>query len=547
VKSRFTHAGNGNPCPIDAPRGVDYTHEGMSDKDIAAMLWRAATGIQAAFILIVAVGAGASAGPEAGATPAAPSSNGGVRAAVIPIRGEINIGTHRALERLLGRAQEDGVGLVVLEVDSPGGALDACEEMCRLLRDVVTESRGRIRTVAYVESDAISAAAIISLACQRIVMRHGARIGDAQAILATPGAVEVAPEKVQTYVRSLVRGLAQANGYPELICEAMVDQDLEVYKVTVDGSTRYVTAEELEDLQRRATGAGGAEGPSAPLQKELVIARGKILTLTASEAEALEISSGTVSDLAEAVRFAGGNEKTLLRYELTPPERIIQFLNTMAVTTILLTAGLVAGYVAFKTPGFGAPEVVAIVCFGIFFTSHYLADLADYFDMILFVVGAVLLAVEIFVTPGFGFMGVGGIVCIVASLVLAMQRFVLPDPHIPFQVRRFTHNLMTVFLSVFFSLVAFMVLLRYLPRSVLFKPLRLEAAEGVEAGYVVESAGRRDLVGRRGVALTTLRPVGRAEIDGETVIVVADRDFIEAGEAVVVQEVAANRVVVRKA
>lgn len=514
-------------------RGLRWGHEGMIvradglfHRVIVGLVW-----------LLCASGTGLA--REGNALPTVEPHT--VRVAVIPVRGEINVGTARALERLLRRAREDAVSVVMLEVNSPGGALDACEAMCRQLRDLVEEGRGSVRTMAYVESDAISAAAIISLACQRIVMRRDARIGDAQAILATPGSVEVAPEKVQSYVRSLVRALAQANGYPERVCEAMVDQDMEVYRVTVDGGERLVTAEELAQMEGEKTGQ-----ENATRKKELIVPKGKILTLTASEAKSLGVSSATVGDLLEAVRFAGGSAESLVRYAMTPAERVVQFLNTMAVTTALLTIGLIAAYIAFKTPGIGAPEAVAVLCFGIFFASHYLADLADYLDMIIFVVGAALLVVEIFVTPGFGVLGVIGIVCVVASLILAMQRFVLPDPRIPFEVRRFTDNLITVFSSVFLSLVGFAVFLRYLPESSIFRSLRLESTESVQGGYVAESADRRDLVGHRGVALTPLRPVGRADIGGETFIVVADGEFVEAGETIVVQEVAANRIMVRR-
>ena len=176
------------------------------------------------------------------------------RVAIVPVEGEINPGTEEALKRRLKHALDDGAEVILVAVDSPGGRLDSCKNMCDMLMAAVREGHGAVRTVAYVKSQAISAAAIISLSCQEIVMLEGTLIGDAQAVMAIPGkGPQVAPEKAQTFVRSLIRNVAQVNKYPEAVVEAMVDADLEVYKITFpDGSVKYVRKQELEAVERRA-------------------------------------------------------------------------------------------------------------------------------------------------------------------------------------------------------------------------------------------------------------------------------------------------------
>lgn len=491
------------------------------------------------------------------------------RVAIVPVEGEINPGTEEALKRRLKHALDDGAEVILVAVDSPGGRLDSCKNMCDMLMAAVREGHGAVRTVAYVKSQAISAAAIISLSCQEIVMLEGTLIGDAQAVMAIPGkGPQVAPEKAQTFVRSLIRNVAQVNKYPEAVVEAMVDADLEVYKITFpDGSVKYVRKQELEAVERRAAKqevktekkAPTAEAvqsvkPMAPdvlprkgFKKQLVVAQGKLLTLSSQEAREFGISSATVAGLGEAVAHCGGSLGTATRHEANWSEKMVGFLNSVVVTHLLMIVGMLAIYVAVKTPGLGAPEALAVSCFAILFFSKYLVGLATMLEVVIFIVGFALLAVELFVTPGFGVIGIGGIGCIFVSLILALQRFVLPDPQFPETVRIFTSNLLSVLGSAFVAILLFILLLRYLPRSRLFKPLILETAEAAAAGYVVGSAERRDLLGKTGVALTTLRPSGRAEIEGESVLVVADGEFIESGTRVVVQKVRGNRVVVRQA
>jgi len=457
--------------------------------------------------------------------------------AVITIAGDIDYGLQKSLERRIGEAKEAGATLLIFEMDTYGGGLGPGIEIGDLLNNVKTETEGKVRTLAYIHKKAISAGAMASIACQGIVMRSGTTIGDCQAIMMSQeeGIVE-APEKIQTTVRATMRKYAQSNGYPEIICEAMVNPDLEVHKLTFpDGKTRYVTNRELDGLS-------SIEREDS--RKELVVARGHLLTMTDKEAVKWEISSATVSDLDEVLKKYGTADHVTTRYETNWSEEMVRFLNGMAVSSILMLVGVLALYFAFKTPGLGAPEIVAVACFAVLFLSKYLVGLASVLELVIFAVGLLLLAVEIFLIPGFGVTGIAGIVCIVISLVLAGQKFILPET--PFEVNDFLANMVAVFGSLIGATILFMIALRFLPTAPFLNRLVLATTQQVSEGYVVGSAGKRDMVGMTGTALSTLRPVGRAEIEGETVIVMAESEYIERGEPVVVTKVDGNRVVVTK-
>ena len=442
------------------------------------------------------------------------------------------------MERRVGLALEDGAEVIFFEMDSYGGGLEPGIEIGDLVNGIKADTDGKVRTVAYVHKKAISAGALISLACQSIVMRSGTTIGDCQAIMINPQTrmMEEAPEKIQTTVRAQMRKYAQSNGYPEILCEAMVDQEIEVHQVTFpDGTVKYLTPREIEALSMIE---------KEDIRKKLVIASGKLLTMSDKEAKEYGISRATVKDLDEARSLFAVPGAVVRTYETNWSEGMVRFLNSMAVSSLLMLVGMLALYMSFKIPGFGAPEFTAIACFTILFLSKYMVGLATTMELLIFAVGVVLLAVELFVIPGFGITGVAGILCILIALVLSLQDFVIPRSF-P-QVTVLLSNLLAVFGSLLGATLIFMVLIRYMRETPFLNRLVLAGAEDVEAGYVVGSADKRDLIGSRGVALSTLRPSGRAEIGGDTMIVVAEGEFIESGNRIVVSNVRGNRVVVTK-
>jgi membrane-bound serine protease (ClpP class) len=460
------------------------------------------------------------------------------KVAVIPISGDIDYGLQKSLERRLDAALEQGAGVIIFEMDSYGGGLDPGAEMA----DMILAAGSKARTVAYVDKKAISAGALISLACQQIIMRRGTTLGDCEAIMITQSqTMEPAPEKIQTFVRVLMRKYSKANGYPTALCEKMVDPDMEVYQCTsASGTVRYLSGQELAEMKT---------DEKQGLETKLIAGKGKLLTMDDQEARAYGISRDSVSSLDDAVALVAAPGAQRIIADVNWSEEMVRFLNSAAVSSVLMIIGTIAVYICFKTPGFGAPEAVAIVCFGILFLSKYMVGLATVADMMLFVAGLGLIALEIFVWPGVGLLGIGGAICIILSLVLAFQNFTIPRPQTPeydWQLTVLVHNLTSIFGSLLTATLLFMILVRFLPKTPFLKKLVLATQQSHAGGYVVVSAEQQGLVGMTGRSMSMLRPSGSAEIGGETYPVITDGEFIEPGTPIVVAEVSGNRIVVRK-
>jgi membrane-bound serine protease (ClpP class) len=308
----------------------------------------------------------------------------------------------------------------------------------------------------------------------------------------------------------------------------------------VDGELRAVTAEELQALLRRAQQEGLA------VERGGVISpAGKLLTLTAGEMERYGVSSGTAATAGQVLELMGLENPRVTELEPSAADRAVEAITSSGFTAVLIMIGLVALFLEITSPGFGIPGTVAVICFAVVFSGYALLGTVGSLELILFVVGVVLLVLELFVIPGFGVAGVSGIALIVASLVLSMQGFVVPGFHWERELLR--RNLLVVGLSTVASLIMFGVLAYTLPQLRLFSRLTLSSVQETAQGYTVQAAEESArLMGREGTAVTTLRPVGKAEIDGETVYVETEGEYVEPGARVRVIEVSGNRVLVRK-
>ncbi len=480
------------------------------------------------------LGAAAEEKPAGSQGPAAQTALAS-KVAVIPISGDIDYGLQKSLERRLNSALEQGAGVIVFEMDSYGGELDPGAEMA----DMILAAGSKVRTVAYVEKKAISADALISLACQQIIMRRGTTIGDCEAIMITQSqTMEPAPEKVQTFVRVLMRKYSKANGYPTALCEKMVHPDMEVSQCKFsNGTVRYLSGQELGELKA---------DEKVGLETKLIAGKGRLLTMDDEEARTYGISRATVSSLDDAVALVAAPGAQRIISEVDWSEEMVRFLNSTAVSSLLMIIGTIAVYICFKTPGFGMPEVIAIVCFGILFLSKYMVGLATVADIMMFVAGIGLIGVEIFIWPGLGVLGLLGAICIIMSLVLAFQNFAIPNPKYEWQLSMLVHNLISVFSSLLTATVLFMLIVRFLPKTPFLKKLVLATQQSHAGGYVVVSAEQQGLIGKTGRSMSMLRPSGTAEIGGETYPVITDGEFIEPGTPIIVAEVSGNRIVVRK-
>ena len=415
---------------------------------------------------------------------------------VIPVDGIIDLGLAPFIERITDQATSDWAAAVILEINTFGGRVDAAV----LIRDALLESK--VPTVAFVNKRAISAGALIALASEKIYMTEGATIGAALPVQGgSPGsAPQPVEEKTISYLRKEFSATAEARGRPARLAEAMVDPDVEI--------------------------AG-------------VIAKGKLLTLTTDEAIKQKLIDGKVVDLEQMLAELGLAGAELRTAEESWAETIVRFFTNPVVSSLLITVGLLGVITEIRTPGFGWPGSIGLASLGLFFWGHWLVQLAGYEELLLFGLGVLLLAVEVFVFPGFGVIGGLGVLSLLAGLALSLLG---PGSTAGVIVSVLTRLLTSLLVAV----LAALALLRFLPRTPLGRKLVLDAGMTADQGYVSAPEDDVKLLGLTGVAVSPLHPSGLALIEGRRIDVISEGEYIDSGEPIVVFRVDGNRVVVRK-
>jgi membrane-bound serine protease (ClpP class) len=415
---------------------------------------------------------------------------------VVPIEGMIDLVLSRYVDRALADAERAEAAAVVFHVDTFGGLVDAADRIRSALL------HAQVPTVAFIDPNAASAGALISLAADRIVMAPGASIGAATAVDATG---DYASEKVQSYMRGLMRATAEAKGRDPRLAEAMVDERLAV---------------------------------------EGVVTEGQLLTLSAREAAELGLADAVLPTYTAVIAALGADDgREVVYHRAGGTERVLRFFGSPVVASLLMVMMLGGIYFEVRTPGLGVPGVMAAMAAALFFAPHYLLGLVHGWEVVLFFLGVLLILVELFVLPGFGVAGISGIGLVLFSLTasrIGNVGFSFPGGG------EVSQAIVTLAASLVILVALMYSLGRYLPRLQSVNQLILAPELGSALGYT-SAHENETLVGRRGLALTTLRPAGTAEIDGERVDVVSQGTFIAAGEPVEVVRVRGSRVEVRPA
>ena len=414
---------------------------------------------------------------------------------VVPIHGNIDLGLAPLLSRSLREAEAAGAVAVLLDINTFGGRVDAAVAM----RDALLNSS--MRSIAFVNQRAISAGALISLACETIVMTPGGTLGAATPVMGGAGEPETASEKTVSYVRKEFRATAEARNRPPQIAEAMVDPDVEI--------------------------AG-------------VIEKGKLLTLSASEAQQQKIADHVASTTEAALEAVGLTGVELRQQRETWAETLVRFLTDPVVSSLLMSMGLLGLFIEIRTPGFGVPGGIGLGALALFFWGHWIVQLAGWEELLLFAAGVILIGVEAFALPGFGIAGVAGILAVIGALALSL---VGAGATIAIVI----NALGRVAVALLVAMAAGAALLRFLPRLPFGRQLILREDLGADEGYTSPPPEDARWRGRAGTAVSPLRPAGIADIDGERVDVVSDGSFIDAGTPIVVTRVDGNRLVVRRA
>jgi membrane-bound serine protease (ClpP class) len=435
------------------------------------------------------------------AAPITMAQNDGPTVYVIEIRETIDLGLAPFLDRAISEAEANNVDALILNINTPGGRLDAALQMRQSLL------AADVRTVAFINREAFSAGALIAIAAHEIYMTPGAVIGAATPVLGTG---ETADEKTVSAVRSTFRSTAETRGRDPNVAAAMVDPRIEI-----DG---LVSDQEL-------------------------------LTLTSTEATEWGYNDGTVSNLNEVVETLGLAGAQVQEIEQSWAETLVRFLTNPIIASLLFSMGSLLIVVDILSGELSPLSVVGIGSLALFFWGHFLAGLAGMEGVLLVLLGLALIAIEIFIIPGFGIFGVLGLAALMGGLFMSLvgREIVTQD-----DLRRAA---LTVAGTTVIILVGIVLIFIFLPTVGRFRGLVLTARLGEDEPQPEPRRMRRwlrrsepepeperprllrpdpppSLVGARGTALSDLRPGGFARINGQRVDVVTQGDYIRAGDRV---------------
>lgn len=468
------------------------------------------------------------------------------RARIIKIDGVIDPILHEYVEREIRRAVAEDANLIIFEIKSPGGYLQPSEQLAERISKLDGKKH---RTVAYIPEHAYSGAAIISMGCDDIYLHPDAMIGDAGPIEMRPGEpFERAPEKVLSPLRETMKVLAKRKGRPPALLEAMADKDLRVFEATHSqtGRKSFMSETEIE-----ASGGEWIKGALVPESRE-----DNLLTVNGRRAHDLKLANEPVHDMGELKQRLGIPATTVVpASEQTWVDTLIAMLKSPGVTFLLFMVGLICIYLEVYTVS-GFFGIGGALCFAIFFWSRFLGGTAGWLEVTLFIFGIALIAMEIFVIPGFGVFGLSGGLAVIASLILASQTFVIPSTNAEFD--QFSWTLGTLSSSIVAVVAVGAVISHFMPRIPGLRGFVLAAPGTVDDGgpllnpdvtgdpsQTLQIGENTSLLSQTGTAFSTLRPSGKAQINGSLVDVVSSGEFIDPGTPIEVIEVAGNRVVVR--
>ena len=413
------------------------------------------------------------------------------------IKDQIAPPVQRLSSKALAEAHALKADIIFIEMNTYGGLVDAADS----IRTAIL--RSKIPVYVLIQNNAASAGALIAIACDSIYMQPGSTIGAATVVDQTGQQV---PDKYQSYMRKKMRATAEIRGRNPDIAEAMVDPD-----IVIPG----------------------------------IIDSGKVITFTTTEAIKYGFCEAEASSIEEVLTKIGIKNYKMIDHHLTFTERIIGFLINPFISGILIMLIIAGIYFELQTPGIGFPLIVAITAAVLYFAPLYIEGLATHFEIILFVVGLILLGVEIFVIPGFGVAGILGIISILAGLVLSLVyndgfdfSFVEPE--------KIIRAFLVVTVSVVLAGIASVYFGPKLLYSSAFKNIILHSSQETSSGYTSAFPFSHTLIGKTGTAITMLRPSGKIEVEGETYDATALSGFIEKGETIKVVKYETAQLVVSR-
>ncbi|MGB3259456.1 NfeD family protein [Paenisporosarcina sp.] len=401
----------------------------------------------------------------------------------IPIKDEVEKGLYAFLQRAFEEAEEAGADVVILDINTPGGFVDSAENIAKLMDETP------LKTVAFINQNALSAGAFIALHADEIYMVPSGRIGAAKVI---DGAGNAAEEKANSAWLTSMKTAAESSDRDPLYALAMADESI--------------------DLPEYRAGEG------------------KLLTLSATEAEEVGYSEGTVASFEDLLKELELNKANVTSVNETFAEKVARFVTDPIIVPILLSIASLGLVVELYSPGFGVAGTMGLTAIGLFFFGHMVAGLAGYESILLFVIGVGFIIAEFFL-PG-AIAGLIGAALIIGSILLAGGNVF--------------HMGIAVLIALIVAIVGMVILMKFFGKNLkLFNKIILKDATDTERGYV-SNVNRYELLGRMAVSMTPLRPSGTIMLDGERIDAVTEGGYVDANKVVKIIKVEGSRTVVRE-
>ncbi|WP_278320236.1 NfeD family protein [Inediibacterium massiliense] len=404
---------------------------------------------------------------------------------IIPINGEINPAVTQFVDQSIKEAEEDPSSVaIIFEIDTLGGMIQEATK----IRDLIMKTP--LHTIAFVNHKAESAGVLITISGKNIVMSEGSTIGSAETIPYT--------EKNISYWKGELRSTAEQRGRDAKLIESMADRRIEI------------------------------KDPNDP--EKYIVKKGELLNLTTKEAENLKFTDFVSGDYDEILHHFQIKNTQKIHVKTDLKVNIAQLVSSSVFLPVLLSIGFIGMIVEVFTPGFGIGGTISLIAFVTFFGGSMLAGNAGVMVILLFIVGIILLFVEMAI-PGFGAPGIGGVLCMITSIVLASDSFVL--------------GITSLVIALVLTVIVAGILIKYGPKNRYLDKIILSTKLEKEKGFVSIKEDL-SLIGKEGVAITSLRPSGMVQIEEKRIDVVTEGEFVEKGTRVKIIKIEGRRIIVQK-
>ena len=413
-----------------------------------------------------------------------------------PIKQEIGPAIWRQTQQAFKEAHKIESSCILIHMNTYGGTAVHADSIRTLILNT------EIPTVVYIDNNAASAGALISIACDSIYMREGANIG-AATVVNQEG--KVMPDKYQSYMRSMMRSTAEAKGRDPKIAQAMVDPSMFVRNISDTG---------------------------------------KVLTFTTEEAIKHNFCQGKAESIEEVISLINKTDYSITTYSPSKLEKLIGFLVNPMISGLLLMLIIGGIYFELQTPGLGFPIAASFIASILYFAPLYLEGLANNYEIALFISGLILMAIEIFILPGFGIPGILGLIFTMTGLTLSLIFNVGFDFSF-IEISVLTNAFILVFSAFFLSLITSIYLGTKFLKTPAFSKLILTKIQDSNKGYIGINKNEQELIGKTAITKTILRPSGKIKIENKIYDATAETGYIEEGVKVSIVRFETSQLFVR--